>query len=56
MTIIYRKREVHLVNPSLEELVDAVCKIRANPDLDEFKILIDGTDENADSEREVYLP
>lgn len=55
MTIIYRKKEVHLSNPSLEELVEAVCNIRSNPSFDDFKIMIDGTDEETDSDRELCL-
>lgn len=55
MTIIYKKKEVHLNNPSLEELAEAVCKVRSNPSLDEFKIMINGTDEETDSERKLCL-
>lgn len=55
MTIIYKKKEIHLSNPSLEELIGAVSEIRSNPLLDDFKIMINGTDENTDTEGELYL-
>lgn len=51
MTIIYEKKEVHLDNPSLEELCESVSKIRSDHSLDDFKILIDGTNQNSDFER-----
>lgn len=49
MTIIYEKKEIHLDNPSLQELCDMVSMIRLDDSLDDFKILIDGTDEETDS-------
>lgn len=56
MIIIYEKKEIHLDNPSLEELCQTVCEIRSDHSLDNFKILIDGTDENTDIKREFCLP
>lgn len=51
MKINYERKEVHLANPSLDELVWIVSDIRSKPELDEFKIMIDeDTDEKADSE------
>lgn len=51
MNIDYERKEVHLANPSLDELVWIVSDIRSKPELDEFKIMIDeDTDEKADSE------
>jgi len=55
VTIIYNKKEVHLDNPSLEELVKAVCEVRNNPSLDDFKIMIDGIDKNSDFEGQLCL-
>jgi hypothetical protein len=55
MMIINEKKEVHLDNPSLEELCQAVCDVRSDPSLNDFKIMIDGTDENTDSKRELCL-
>lgn len=56
MTIIYKQKEIYLDNPSLEELVASVCSIREQPQFDDFKIIINGTDENTDTEGELYLP
>lgn len=42
-------------NPSLEDLCQAVFDIRSDPAFEEFKILIDGTDENTDTEGEFQL-
>lgn len=55
MTIIYKQKEIHLDNPSLEELVASVCNIRKQPQFDDFKIIINGTNENTDIEGEFYL-
>lgn len=46
MTILQEKREVHFCNPSIEELCNGVEIIRNNPEYDDFKIMIDGFDEN----------
>ena len=46
MTILQEKREVHFCNPSIEELCHGVEIIRNNPKYDDFKIMIDGFDEN----------
>jgi hypothetical protein len=55
MTIIYDRKEVHLCNPSLEELAEAIEEIRSQPIFDDFKIMIDGFDENTVTEGELYL-
>lgn len=56
MTIIYEKKEVHLDNPSIEELCQAVCNVRSDSFFDDFKILIDGTDEDTDIKGKLCLP
>lgn len=55
MTIIYERKEVHLYNPSLEELCQTVFDIRSDSTFDDFKILIDGTDENTNFKRKFQL-
>ncbi len=55
MTIIYRKREIHLDNPSLEELCQTVCQIRSDPSFNDFKIMINGTNEETDLEGKFCL-
>jgi hypothetical protein len=49
MTIIYEKKEIHLDNPSLHELCNMIYDIRLDSSLDDFKIIIDGTDKETDS-------
>ena len=46
MDIILEKKEVHFSNPSLEELADGLEYIRSKPEFDNFKVMIDGSDEN----------
>jgi len=45
-----------LNNPSLEELCHLVSEIRSDESLDDFKIMIDGTDENSNIKGGLYIP
>jgi len=45
MVILLEKKEVHFNDISLEELAYAIENIRSNPEFDNFKIMIDGFDE-----------
>lgn len=56
MRIIYNKKEIHLCNPSLEEMDQAITfKEVLYPQFHDFKIMIDGTDENGDTEGDLCL-
>ena len=56
MRIIYKKKEVHICNPSIEELTETIEEIRSQSIFDEFKIMIDGFNENTITEGKLYLP
>ena len=56
MRIIYKKKEVHICNPSIEELTETIEEIRSQSIFDEFKIMIDGFNENTITEEKLYLP
>lgn len=55
MKVLHDKKEVHLCNPTIEEMDETLEQIRSHPDLNDYKIMIDGTDENTTSEWELCL-
>lgn len=55
MRIIHEKKEIHLCNPSIEELAEAIEKIRSRSVFDDYKIMIDGIDKNPIDERKIFL-
>lgn len=52
MIIISEKKEIHLKNLTLDELVSEIDRIRSNPKFDNFKIMIDGFNTEPNSEGE----
>lgn len=47
MKVNYEKKEIHLCNPSIEEIVETLEARDMLPDFHDFKIMIDGLDEDA---------
>lgn len=56
MIINNESREVHVSPDSLHNLAMVINTIRANPLYDDYKIMIDGPDEDAATERDIRLP
>jgi len=55
MTILLQKKEVRFSNPTLEELAYGVEYVRSKPEFDNFKVVIDGFDENTTIERGIHI-
>lgn len=55
MTILLQKKEVHFNNPSLNELAYGIEYIRSKPEFDNFKVMIDGFDEDTVIEGEIHI-
>lgn len=54
--VLMEKKEIYLTNPSLEELVKWIRYYRAISDFDDFKFMIDGTNEETDTSGELFIP